>query len=76
MEKCYFDDVKYHTCEAIEKGIRGTNGHELGLTIMQVHNMNTGEDYNRGLLYRWSRKKEDVVFMNFCPACGADITPK
>lgn len=76
MKKCNFEENKYTPCEMVEAKLVGTNGDKLGIGIIQVHNMKTGEDYNKGLIYKYGRKRKEVIVMNFCPACGVDITPK
>lgn len=71
---CTFDGVRYIPCEAIKKAGIGINGHFKGLSFLDLGNLQTGEEYYGGLIYRYGKKKEDIRLCNYCPACGVKIT--
>jgi len=61
--KCSFNANDYQPCEWMEKTLVDVNGHKIGISV--THNV-----------YRWSKNKNDVVYINFCPFCGENIQPR
>jgi hypothetical protein len=74
MTKCTFNGSKYIPCQAITDKMGDDNAHQKGLSLLSLINMETGDEYYGGLLYRFGKKKDDVLICNYCPICGERIT--
>ena len=58
MKKCNFKQGEYTPCSNLAETIRGTNGHILGLTLIQVANLNTYKEYYKGVIYKYGTSKK------------------
>lgn len=72
-KKCSFIGKDYQPCEWMKKATRGVNGHPIGISLTCVVTMGDFKEFTGGAVYRWSKGKNNLVYMNFCPFCGENI---
>lgn len=74
--KCHFNGKDYQPCEWMQKTTIDVNGHKIGLSTTCCVNTSDYKEFNGGVVYRWSKKKSDLVYINYCPFCGENIEPR
>lgn len=74
--KCHFNGRDYQPCKWMLDTTIDVNGNKIGLSITCNVELNDYKEFNGGAVYRWSRNKKDIVYINYCPFCGENIEPR
>ena len=56
-------------CQSIKQGMHETNSSNQGMHEVELTSLTTGKSRRAGIALR--RPDNSVVFINFCPFCGA-----
>ena len=74
--KCSVQDGWLHPCAGMDRLIEGrANAHRKGVTLMVLTNLSTMETTRTAAVLRSGEHRTKGILMNFCPMCGAHITP-